>query len=335
MRIGAGARFTVMVRLLGRSLLLAVGLSLLIGSMLGDVGRTLTGGPAAIPAAAAGDPAGGLRVVTLGGHMDGFSSWSPDGRQIAFMRDGRVFLVQPDGSGVKGLGGAGDGWDVSPVWRPDGKAVTFIRLFPEQQKSQIVSVDPAAGTESLLVNSREPMGYLAWSPDGRWLYYTNSQRLLRYDRRTRRTEPVHVLAGEWEMLAGGIAVSPNGKQVVFGAGPREGQGVRYDLWTLLPDGRKGQPERLTFGGGIMPVYHPNGGQIVYRNPRRGTGLYLLDLSTHANRQLLSDSPKSMYFHPAISPDGKRLAVSGLTLGGEKERPKLISQLFVMELPAGR
>lgn len=338
MQIGTGARFTVMVRLLGRSLLLAVGLSLLIGSMLSDVNRTLAGGPAAIPAATAGDPAAGLRAVTLGGHMDGFSSWSPDGRQIAFMRDGRIFLVSPDGSGVKGLGSAADGWDVSPVWQPDGKAVTFIRLFPEARKSQIVSVDPATGAESVLVKSAEPMGYLAWAPDGKRLYYTTSQRLLRYDSATRRTEPVHVLAGDWEMLAGGIAVSPNGRQVVFGAGPREGQGVRYDLWLLWLDGQRRpseQPQRLTSGGGIMPSFHPKLDHIVYRNPRRGTGLYLLNLSNHSTKRILADSGKAMYFHPAISPDAKSLAVSGLALGGEKDRPKLISQLFVMELPASR
>lgn len=335
--MGAGARFTVMVWLLGRRLLLAVGLSLLLGAMLGDVGRTLTGGPAAIPAATAGEPVKGMRGITLGGHMDGFSSWSPDGGQIAFMRDGQIFLVKPDGSGVKGLARS-DGWDVSPVWRPDGKAVTFIRLFPEREEAQIVSVDPATGVESVLISVAEPMGYLAWAPDGKALYYTTGRTLRRLNPDTRRTEPVHVLADDWEMLAGGVAVSPIGRELIFGAGPREEQGVRYDLWLIRLDrARDGapaeQPRRLTSSGGIMPAYHPKKGEIVYRNPRRGTGLYRLDLSTHSNRRILADSARAMYFHPAFSPDGQRLAVSGLTMGGEKEHPKLVSQLFILPLSA--
>jgi TolB protein len=57
--------------------------------------------------------------------------WSPDGRWIAFSPDrgykGGIFIVRPDGSGLKRVTNSG-GW---PVWFPDGKRIAFRTLRPD------------------------------------------------------------------------------------------------------------------------------------------------------------------------------------------------------------
>ena len=73
----------------------------------------------------------GLHRITPWGFCDDDGSWSPDGTKIAFAtggRFGRIWLVQPDGTGlrqipipVSGISGLGD---VS--WSPDGTKIAFI-----------------------------------------------------------------------------------------------------------------------------------------------------------------------------------------------------------------
>ncbi len=276
----------------------------------------------------------GLKALTSGAHMDGFSAWSPDGKQLAFMRDGRIWLMSAAGQGARALTRPDGAWDAAPAWRPDGKQIAYIRLFPNEDRSQIWSIDPESGKETKLLDEPEAVGYLAWAPSGANLYYTTAQRLMRTEATGGKPAQVIKVSGDWELLAGGLAVSHDGKSIVFGAGPRMDQGVAYDLWRLPLNGKQQDPERLTQGGGIMPAFDPQDKRIAYRNPRQSTGLYMMNLSTHSTKRFLADAPKTMYFHPAFSPDGKSLAVSQLSLdsAGQGQEGRFISHLYVVQVP---
>jgi TolB protein len=95
---------------------------------------------------------GGLFIVDRDGSerrplARGFAArWSPDGRQIAFVRDGEVFVIGADGSGERRLSQhrvdedenlAVNGW---PAWSPDGRRIAF-------------AVQTAGTEEILIVNS--------------------------------------------------------------------------------------------------------------------------------------------------------------------------------------
>jgi Tol biopolymer transport system component len=73
----------------------------------------------------------GLHRITPWGFCDDDGSWSPDGTKIAFAtggRFGRIWLVQPDGTGLRQIPIPVSGWsglgDVS--WSPDGTKIAFI-----------------------------------------------------------------------------------------------------------------------------------------------------------------------------------------------------------------
>ena len=52
-------------------------------------------------------------------------AWAPDGRRIAYVQDGRIAVINADGSGGVALT---DGpTDSSPTWSPDGAYIAFIR----------------------------------------------------------------------------------------------------------------------------------------------------------------------------------------------------------------
>lgn len=324
-------------------LLVAAGLCALLGVVLSDAQGTLAwwNVPAATPPATAG------RSLTSGPVMDGFGAWAPDGRQIAFMRDGQIWLVAAAGGTPKQLTGSQGMWDATPAWRPDGKAVAYARTVvgsPAPDGAQAVqasggaylmAVDPATGKEQQLGKESEAVGHVAWDPTGRALYYSTARRLMKLDVRTgRATQLWKAKADDWEQLAGGLAVSPDGKVLVFGGGQQLGRAVAYDLWVLPLSGRANEPKRLTSGGGIMPSFDASGSRIVYRNPRMESGIYVLDMKTHALKSVLPDEGNALFFHPMLSPDGKQLLVSKLLLdppGGPRPDGRFTSHLHLHTL----
>src|SRR5262245_10634818 len=70
----------------------------------------------------------GLRKLRGGRSLDSDPTWSPDGKEIAFVRTpehGRsgIYVMNVDGSRMRYLGGTQDALD--PSWSPDGKTIAF------------------------------------------------------------------------------------------------------------------------------------------------------------------------------------------------------------------
>lgn len=262
--------------------------------------------------AAVGEGANRLLPLTQGASMDGFGAWSPNGQEIAFMRDGQILLTDPAGKKSRVLTSVPEHWDADPVWRPDGKALAFIRLSMQGDQSRVMLLDPGQGSPKEVARDPSTIGYLAWSPDGRSLFYSTRDQIHRVDSASGKKEEVFAAPKGWELLSGGLAVTKDGQALVFGGGPQKAEGVQYDLWRL-PLRPKATHERLTTEGGIMPALDPTGRLVAYRNPRQPSGIYLLNLATRATERILPDGPKAMYFHPSFSPDGRRLLLSRLLL----------------------
>lgn len=106
-------------------------------------------------------------------------TWSPDGKQIAFVSDRAttfpvLFLMNAaDGTGVHRLPTPGvpqEGMDALS-WSPDGTQIA-VTVFNEPGPSQI-AVIPVNGRQVGKVFTTLPGGALdpAWSPDGAWIAY--------------------------------------------------------------------------------------------------------------------------------------------------------------------
>lgn len=267
------------------------------------------------PTVAAVTAQAGGKAITSGSVMDGFGIWSPSGKEIIFMRDGRLWAVTTEGGKTTQLTRGEKRWDAVPAWRPGTpNELAFIRLPVNGGDSKVLLLNRQTGAEKELVSEPVSIGYLAWTPDGKTLYYTTPQILYKLDIASGQRTPVVKLEEGWELTAGGVAVSPDGKMLVFGAGPRVERGVRYDLYTMTIGQGKAPTEKLTTEGGIMPSFAPGKPtRIAYRNPLTKTGIYVMSLPEHQTTKVVLDDAQGMFFHPSWSPDGSEIVVSRLAL----------------------
>jgi hypothetical protein len=258
----------------------------------------------------------GGKALTTEKAMDGFGAWSPTGQEIAFMRDGRIWVIPAAGGKAVQLTRGEKRWDAVPAWRPGSpQELAFIRLPVNGGEAKVMLLNRQTGAERELASEPTTIGYLAWSPDGKALYYTTAETIHRLDLDGGSHRPLLRIKEGWELTAGGVAVSPDGKLLVFGAGPRLERGVRYNLYGIRLDAQEIHPEALTTEGGIMPAFAPKKDRflLAYRNPVSKTGIYLMSLPDHQTSPLILDDAKGMYFHPNWRPDATELVVSRLAL----------------------
>jgi len=105
----------------------------------------------------------------------GDTSWSPDGRTIAFISNmsGRnnAWLVPADGGWPTQLT-VSDQRQSSPAWSPDGKWIAYQSDYDGDEQWDIFLVSPKTGQVVNLTNTREIAEQSpVWSPDGRYLAY--------------------------------------------------------------------------------------------------------------------------------------------------------------------
>jgi dipeptidyl aminopeptidase/acylaminoacyl peptidase len=121
-----------------------------------------------------------------------FAAWSPDGRQIAFIKIpdtqtpftvGELWVMNEDGSHARKLAEADAGHGYAASWSPDGKRIAFVvRENPQDERadqsseallSNIYIVDVRSGTRTPV--TRLENGYAEtpfWSPQGNTLAFS-------------------------------------------------------------------------------------------------------------------------------------------------------------------
>ncbi len=106
----------------------------------------------------------------------GGSTWSPDGKTIAFVSNmsGRnnIWLVPSEGGWPTQLT-VSDERQSSPTWSPDGKWIAYTSDFEGDEQWDIFLVSPKTGQVVNVTNTREIAELNpVWSPDGRYLAYS-------------------------------------------------------------------------------------------------------------------------------------------------------------------
>ncbi|MFO7732372.1 MAG: tetratricopeptide repeat protein, partial [Candidatus Aminicenantes bacterium] len=274
--------------------------------------------------------------------------WSPDGRFLAFVSERKA-----EGAGANRITlwirstETGETRQIKtdleslyrPRWAPDSRSI-FV-LSPSLRR-----IDVQTGRSTLLAEN-EPgayMKFVAPAADGKSVYYTSfdfaqkRSRIVRLDLTTREAREIYRQEAPPDI--GGLSVSPDGKQLLFG--------------TLAPDGRfvlkviplpEGQPreiikaEAVAFGDsiGIHGAFSwaPDGKKILFfkdipgekQNIKSELSAVPVDGGPIQGLGLVVDgSPDVISLHP----DGRRLAFSASRPGAEI----WVLENFLPAAPAG-
>ena len=194
-------------------------------------------------------------------------AWSADGRRLAFVRDGALWVMNADGSGQTQLTNSPsfDEFDQSPAWSPDGLEIAVARSDTSGNWG-IWTVREAGGPARRLTSQLNDAGrdqWPAWSPDGSTIAFSRSLRGF---------APQLVLvpadgSGSVQIVDTGITSSnnhpswsPDGTKIAIDVNGGEAIAI------FQPDGTRVQLGFVLFGQD--PEWSPDGSAIVY-NTRTG------------------------------------------------------------------
>ena len=238
----------------------------------------------------------------------------PPGGQLAFVRDGRIYRVNSDGSGLVRLT---DGpADAQPSWSPDGRRIAFTRRVGTSFVSDVYIMDSdGSSTVQRLARGATLGAGPTWSPDGKHIAFdclpnTGSVEIcvISADDDGTSTEAI-----ERAGYDGQPAWSPDGSRIAF-VSDWAFFDFALDIFVMAPDGSSvtqltdGSPGNVGFAD---PTWSPDGRTlaVVSRFPLWSdagitTKLLLLNADGSGGTTLATPRVAS---GPAWSPDGRTIA----------------------------
>jgi Tol biopolymer transport system component/imidazolonepropionase-like amidohydrolase len=233
---------------------------------------------------------GEAKRITSGAAYDVQPRFSPDGRLIAFASDRggteNIWTCDLEGANARQVSQEKDSTVNGPAWSPDGDYLVGRKRITDVSSLGTVELwmYHVKGGQGVKITDKEKQADAAdpaFSPDGRFIYFSARDARFKYDR--------NVDEGIWQVK-------------------------RFDR-------RTGQIVPLTgeFGGAGAPAISPDGKTLAFvRRVRQKTGLELMDIASGKVRRISEDLQRdlqdSFAFHGVFpgygwAPDGRSIVAT--------------------------
>jgi Tol biopolymer transport system component len=256
---------------------------------------------------------GGPPRVFLG-EGDVTPAWSPDGSRLVYFNNQEgggdpLFVADAGGADARQILGRHEGvlHNHNPVWSLDGEWIYFVRGRSDPtSEMEVWRIRSSGGAPELLIDQHANVNYLA-PIDNRTLLYV-------------ATAADH--SGPW--LWALDTISRTARRVSWGlerytsvAASRDGQRVvatvadpSFSLWSVpIQDHPATEDSVSRYASTTMDAFAPRfGGTSLFYLSDRGAGVELWRVHDRPASQVWKDSSRPVSEPPAVSPDGRRLAV---------------------------
>ena len=252
----------------------------------------------------------------------GEARWSPDGKWVAYVAGGQLWVVAADGSGARQLtklhGGAS-----GPVWAPTNDKIAFVSGVYPDCADDPCNVARAAQEDSSKVKAHiaDNLLYRHWSA---WAGNTRSHL---YVVPLSGGAPTDVTRGiKYDVPPGpfggseAYTFSPDGRELAYTAkdqGREDAWSTDINVYTVPATG--GSPVVITRenrGADVNPVYSPDGKLILYQSQQRAGfeadlgRLMAYDRTTRSTQRLAANWDRNADGY-AFSPSGDAIYVQSV------------------------
>jgi dipeptidyl aminopeptidase/acylaminoacyl peptidase len=233
-------------------------------------------------------------------------SFAPDGRTIAFAREGHIYTVRPDGSGERRLT-SGGALDSRPQISPNGRIVMFERRPAEGQPANLYTVSATGGPATDLTPGPEETSEARFAPDGKTIVFVRITEASGrgnadlYSIRpsgtgiTRLTTTGRVDEFDPRYFAGGIVFSRGNQS--------EGPAGYADVYTMKKNGTKVEPLVEGVGSAYVEDVSPQGHTLMFRRDR---GLWVKQIGPKRATKVV-ELPDGAQTNSVFSSDGTSVA----------------------------
>jgi Tol biopolymer transport system component len=243
-------------------------------------------------------------------------SFSPDGRTIAFARDGHIYTVRPDGSGERRLTN-GKNLDSRPQISPNDKIVLFERRAGEGQPATLYTVPIGGGAPKVLAPTGGETVEARFAPSGKTIVFVDRETVGKrpnddlYSVRPNGTGLVDLTTtarvDEFDPrpFAGGI---------VFSRGNQSESAAGYaDIYTMKANGTVVKPLVRGVGSAYVEDVSPQGHTLIFR---RDQGLWQTKIGPGTAKKV-ARLPDGSQTNSVFSSDGRTVATLVDTKDGQE------------------
>jgi dipeptidyl aminopeptidase/acylaminoacyl peptidase len=254
--------------------------------------------------------------------------WSPDGKSVAYVADGQLWVADATGANARRLTNVSGGAS-GPVWAPTGRLIAFVSGVYPDCESDACNVERAKASDAAKVKAHIADNLLyrhwnAWTPETRahlFVVAPDGTGLRDLTPKMRYDVPPGPFGG-----SEGYAFSPDGAELAFTAkdqGREDAWSTDINVYTVSVAG--GTPRVITGsnrGADQNPVYSPDGRTIIYGSLERPGfeadkgRVMAYDRATGTSRELLPRWDRSADSY-TFSPSGDAIYITSVDRGRDK------------------